>query len=100
MLLVKKLPCAVRWVHVDAPIAALLPTKCGGRVEADHAGRRGIKQKAADNTTIPACTNHHGERGDFTGAFKNFKQADMRLWLLAAIEQTQQEVAWMRANKR
>lgn len=101
MLMVKKLPCAVRWmIEFTMHLPAIIDTPCTGRVEADHAGRRGVKQKAADSTCIPMCTAHHDQRGNFSGVFKHFKQADMRRWLLAAIENTRQEVAWMIERKR
>lgn len=70
------------------PGALVFVTPCEGVIEADHAGRRGISQKAADNTSIPICTGHHRERGDFAGTFRNFSQANMRVFLLRAIDHT------------
>ena len=78
MLRVKELPCA-----------AWLMSPCGGVVEADHAGRRGLGQKCPDNETIPICTTHHRERTDFSGAFKDWDQSMMRAWLASEIAATQ-----------
>ena len=78
MLWVKTLDCAA---HGMSP--------CGGVIEADHGGRRGLGQKSDDTTTYPLCTTHHRERTDFSGPFKRWSQADMRGWIAAAIEHTQ-----------
>lgn len=86
MLWVKTLPCAAREVGLDSAYP------CGGVVEADHAGRRGLGQKASDDTTYPICTQHHRERTDFSGAFKSWTNPQMRAWLAEQVEQTQ--AAW------
>ena len=78
MLYVKTLPC----------VASIIG-RCDGVIEADHAGRRGISQKAHDNTCIPLCTKHHRERDAFTGDFKAFDHDRMRGWLAAAVWATQ-----------
>lgn len=77
MLRVKTLPCVAR--HLGP---------CDGVVEADHAGPRGIGQKADDTTTIPICTGHHRDRTDFSGAFKHWNQAMMREFLSSSIDAT------------
>ncbi len=58
---------------------------CSGRVQADHAGRRGIGQKALDNTVIPMCETHHACRDAFNGVFKKWNQSKMRAWLIEKI---------------
>lgn len=83
MLKVKELAC----------VAAFMGP-CEGVVEADHAGPRGISQKADDHTTIPICTGHHRARTDFTGPFKHWVQADMRAFLADAIVNTQLLLGW------
>jgi hypothetical protein len=83
MLAVKDLGCCAR--HLGG---------CYGEVQADHAGRRGLGQKAADDTVIPICRQHHRDRGDFAGVFKKWDQAKMRLFLLAAIEETRSRLAY------
>lgn len=77
----------VRWQSCCARVFAQTP--CYGNVEADHAGRRGIGQKADDRTCIPLCRNHHRERTDFSGAFKGWTQNGMRVWLNIMIEKHQ-----------
>jgi hypothetical protein len=81
MLWVKTQPCVARNQDPRYP--------CGGVVEADHAGRRGMGQKCTDYETIPICTDHHRQRTDFTGAFKTWNRDTMRSWLDSWIESTQ-----------
>ncbi len=64
-------------------------TPCAGDIEADHAGRRGIGQKASDATCIPLCRQHHRERTDHTGAWRGMNQAQARAFLIDAIAYTQ-----------
>lgn len=76
---VKQQPCAAR--HLGP---------CDGVIEADHAGRRGIGQKADDRTCIPLCTRHHRARTDWTGVFKTWTQTTMRAWLELEIARAQE----------
>lgn len=78
------------WVKTLACVARDMPTPCGGVIEADHAGERGMSQKCPDEETIPICTNHHRERTDFSGSFKAWDKAQMREWLLACLKHTQE----------
>ena len=64
MLFVRHLPCAARELG-----------RCEGHVEADHAGRRGVGQKAGDDTCIPLCAKHHRERQSFSGDFRAWDPA-------------------------
>lgn len=73
------------WIKTQ-PCAARFLSPCNGIIEADHAGRRGIGQKAADETCIALCTRHHAERGDFSGPFKSWNQERMRGWLVEQIQ--------------
>lgn len=41
------------------PSGMLSPHACSGKIEAAHTGRRGMKQKAADETALPMCVNAH-----------------------------------------
>lgn len=84
MLVVKSLPCVAR--HMGG---------CAGEVQADHAGRRGIGQKCHDREVISLCARHHHQRTNFSGPFRSWNQADMRVWLLSQIKITQ----WMAAAK-
>jgi hypothetical protein len=75
MLWVKRQPCLMRGIW----------GRCEGRVEADHAGRRGAGRKAHDSTCIPLCRYHHG-----SSRFpRSWPQAQRRAWLHAAIVYTQ-----------
>jgi hypothetical protein len=86
MLFVKTLLCSV---EEERPDPDREPTPCWGVIEADHAGRRGISQKADDRTVIPICTGHHRERTDHTGSFKHTTRESNRAWLDRAITRTQ-----------
>ena len=73
--------CAVGMVSHKSP--------CDGPIEADHAGRRGMRQKADDRTCIPLCRKHHHERGSFSGGFRDWDQSGMRHWLVVMISRHQ-----------
>lgn len=59
---------------------------CSGRVEADHAGSRGLGRKADDDTCIPLCHAHHVQRGSFSGPFRTWDQVQMRGWLTSMVD--------------
>lgn len=44
--------------ELNGPIAETTHV-CSGKIEAAHTGRRGMKQKAADETALPMCVNAH-----------------------------------------
>jgi hypothetical protein len=99
MLTTKKLPCVCRAVVPgDFAIAARAAgaevriTPCGGRVEADHLGARGLGQKADDKSVAPMCQSHHRERTDHNGAFRDLTRDEARAWRAAALDHTQN--AW------
>lgn len=92
MLWVKTRPCSV----VAHPRAWMRETMCGGPIEADHAGRRGLGQKAGDDTCIPLCSQHHRERTDHHGAFFLGTKAQLREWLDFVVLATQ--TAWIVAT--
>jgi len=79
---VKTLPCVLAGV-ASAGV-------CDGPVEADHAGSRGVGQKAPDSTCIPLCSKHHRDRTDMRGAFGAFFAREMRSWCDAMITRTQE----------
>ena len=93
MLDVKRLACCVR-AHPPDPLRGATP--CYGHVEADHAGSRGLGQKADDRTCIALCARHHNERTDHTGSFKHLTRDQVREWKLDRIAETQAEVAALR----
>ena len=80
MLEVKRLTCAA---------FSIAGHTCSGPIEADHAGPRGLGQKAHDATVIPLCTQGHRERTDFSGPFRSWNQSKMHDWLVGRVLQTQ-----------
>lgn len=90
MAFVRRQPCAAR----------SLDGACDGRVQADHAGRRGMGQKADDRTCIPLCRRHHQCRGDFAGPFKGWNQDQMRQWLERMVIKTSHEFSVQHFGRR
>lgn len=88
MLAVKQLPCAARFA-----------LGCAGPIEADHAGRRPLGRKCNDNETIPLCREHHRQRTDGYGFFREALPAGetVRMWLDRAIAETRDRVERRRA---
>lgn len=80
MLWVKSLRCFAFEIGMETG------HRCGGVVEADHAGARGLGMKCDDRETIPICTEHHRQRTDFSGAFKTWNRDRMRSWLGACLD--------------
>lgn len=80
MLWVKTLPCLLAGNPEAGP--------CTGVVEADHAGERGLGQKAPDDTCIPLCSGHHLDRHACTGFFRGRPKPWKREWRAEAIEKT------------
>lgn len=81
VLWVKTLPCKMR-----------VQDACSGPTEAHHAGRRGLGQKAHDETCIPLCTKHHRAWHDASGVFKTWRRDERRKWTEKQIRFTQ--AAW------
>ena len=71
----------LRWIRHQPCCAKVHGGRCGGRVEADHTGRRGVGQKADDRSAVSLCHNHHVWRTNFAGPFKEWDQMRMREWL-------------------
>lgn len=80
----------MQWVKTQ-PCSVRGNGECGGPVEADHAGARGIGQKAPDATCIPLCRKHHRERTDMHGCFADLGAQAMRIWCDQQIEWTQRD---------
>ncbi len=78
-----------------APVAcdlwrgAVSPDECRGQVEAHHAGRHGLGEKAPDQTCMPLCDHHHnmitGEPGG-RGCFGEWPRGTVKTWELACAE--------------
>lgn len=95
---VKRLACVCRALPPETFVSFIegrvMPAKltpCTGRVEADHAGERGMGQKADDRTCIPMCSSHHAQRHAHNGAFKHLNRDELRAWRTEAITRTQIE---------
>ena len=78
------------WIHTMPcaafDLAAEVEIDCQGhRIEADHAGRKGLSQRAHDRSCIALCTLHHRNRHEYTGPFKGWSRERMRFWLNAQI---------------
>lgn len=82
MLWVKSLSCAVLefWMPWEHEIGT-----CDGPIQADHMGRRGIGQKAADDTCAPMCRRHHRERTDHSGVFRHATREQAREWCAGVV---------------
>lgn len=65
--------------------------RCGGAVEAHHAGERARDRKAPDDTCIPLCYEHHrGERCGITSPrpgslFSGWPPHAIKAWELAMV---------------
>ena len=78
MMAVKKLPCCAR--HLGT---------CGGPIEVDHVGPRGMSQKSDDRLVISICRQHHVDRTNFCGVFRSYDQRSMREFVARALVETQ-----------
>lgn len=61
-------------------VAVFATHRCGGPVEAHHAGRHGVGQKAADDTCIPICQDGHRQLTDLSGVFRDWPRGWLRQW--------------------
>jgi hypothetical protein len=79
------------WVKTQECLCAqnVYDDPCEGPIEADHAGDRGLGQKAPDNTCVPLCMKHHRARTDMRGIFTTFDAHAMYLWRSSAVSVTQ-----------
>lgn len=82
MAWIRRLPCVVRALPPDPHRL----TPCGGAVEADHLGERALSRKADDRTCAPMCSQHHRERTDHSGAFRDLVREELRIWRRAALD--------------
>ena len=96
---VKTFPCVVPSLIIRATPAVpmrmedmVFITPCSGPVQADHVGRRGISQKGDDRLAISICKQHHYERDNFSGTFKHYDQAMMRVFLAEALALTNKRI--------
>ncbi len=85
MMFVKSLPCLLAGNPEAGP--------CSGVTEADHAGLRGMGQKAPDNTCVSLCSRHHRDRHGCMGFFRGRERLWKREWRANAIAFTQARYA-------
>jgi hypothetical protein len=64
------------------------PGPHSGRIEAHHAGERGLGQRASDWTAIPLCTYHHRCFHDCSGTFRGWSKDQRRAWIAERIAET------------
>lgn len=72
-------PAYTAWIR-SQPCAASLLSECDGGVCAHHTGRKGLSQRAHDDTCIPLCHQHHMEWHAAGGPFKGWGKAQRREW--------------------
>jgi hypothetical protein len=89
----------LRWAR-HQPCAARELSTCTGHVQADHAGRRGMAQKSADNESFGLCSLHHAQRTAFAGPFKTWNKAQMREWLADQVRAATREYEAHLARER
>jgi hypothetical protein len=85
-------PERLQWTKRQKCCAPGAPGGCSSVIEAHHAGRRGVGQKAPDDTAIPLCTTHHRAWHDHRGPF-SLSNAERRVWSDERISETQQRWA-------
>lgn len=80
---VRRLPCVLAATRA-----------CSGRVHAHHAGPRpGMGRKAADDTAIPLCAQHHQEWHNAGGFFGMLTKVVKARWVEDAIAATRARLA-------
>jgi hypothetical protein len=80
---VRGLPCVLAGTRV-----------CNGRIHAHHAGPRpGMGIKAADDTAIPLCAQHHQEWHNAGGFFRLLNDVTRERWVSDAIQATRTRLA-------
>jgi hypothetical protein len=92
-------PCVVRTVSPlnfgsplwarDTWFRAVASLACSGPVEHHHLGRRGMGQKADDDTGVPCCAAHHRAYHSHAWPFRHMDKAARREWVEAVISWTQ-----------
>lgn len=83
-------PAYLAWVRTLKCAAPQGLHGCRGKVEAHHAGARGLGQRAGDDTAIPLCTFHHRAWHDGRGVFVDWDKATRAAWVAAVVSEVQQ----------
>lgn len=100
MLWAKTQTCAV--VELAAELGALWlgppVDPCFGVIEAHHAGRRGVSQKAPDDTVMPLCKHHHDGLDEHNSVWMGWPRYTRQPWFDAAIAIYQARYALVLGN--
>jgi len=94
-------PAYLDWLHTRGCCALGLDTlgRCGGRIEAHHAGRKpGVGMKCPDDEAIALCTVHHDQLTRHVGVFAGWSRFERRQWSDAWIATMQ--AAFLSAGSR
>lgn len=89
-------PAYLAWVRTLKCSAPHGPHGCQGKVQAHHAGVRGLGQRADDHTAIPMCTYHHRAWHDGRGVFVGWDRQLRWAWAAEVIAETQQR--WLQVT--
>ena len=84
----------LRWVRTQRCRAPGAPAGCAGAVEAHHAGRHGVGQRAHDRTAVPLCRAHHRAWHDARGPFEGWTANQRRGWAIEVVAATAQAHAF------
>jgi hypothetical protein len=66
---------------------------CDGPMHAHHMGKRGLGQKASDDTAVCLCSKHHRQWHDCDGMFSGWTRDERDSFAWLSIETTRQQVA-------
>ena len=72
----------VRWIRGRPCSAKGMGGDCQGRIEAHHAGERGMGQRSHDWTCVPLCMSHHRAWHDGGAPFAAMSREERRGWVL------------------
>lgn len=70
----------IAWVKQQPCCARGRGDECSGVIEAHHAGRKGLSQKAHDRTCIPLCVRHHLAWHGLRAPFLTMQREARRDW--------------------
>jgi hypothetical protein len=85
--------------ELDFWIVAADHGTCRGRIDPDHMGSdRGAGLKAGDDTCVPVCRLHHGQRHDHAGFFSDWGGIERERFAAEGIAWTRR--AWEQRDER
>lgn len=86
----------VAWIKGQPCAAAGMGDACSGAIEAHHAGRKGLSQRAHDRTCVPLCVRHHRAWHDLRPPFLGMDRYARRDWADRMIGRHQEAHAQLR----